>query len=52
MFKRHQRSNEDIAFDILFAVLGFLALIICFYPMYFVVIASPGHYAGGLQAGV
>lgn len=40
MFKRHQRSNEDIAFDILFAVLGFLALIICFYPMYFVVIAS------------
>lgn len=40
MFKRHQRSNEDIAFDILFAVLGFLALIICFYPMYFVVVAS------------
>ncbi|MBR5379696.1 MAG: carbohydrate ABC transporter permease [Clostridia bacterium] len=40
MFKRMQRTNEDIAFDILFNVLGFIALFITFYPMYFVVVAS------------
>lgn len=40
MFKRKQRTNVDIAFDVMFAVLGFLALIICLYPMYFVVVAS------------
>ncbi len=40
MFKRKQRTNTDIAFDVMFAVLGFLALIICLYPMYFVVVAS------------
>ncbi len=40
MFKRMQRTNEDIAFDALFNILGFLALFITFYPMYFVVVAS------------
>ena len=40
LIKRRQRTNEDIAFDILFSVLGFLALIVCFYPMYFVVVGS------------
>ena len=40
MFRRMQRTNEDIAFDILFNVLGFIALFITFYPMYFVVVAS------------
>lgn len=40
MFKRKQRTNVDIAFDVMFAVLDFLALIICLYPMYFVVVAS------------
>lgn len=35
-----QRTNEDIAFDALFNILGFLALFITFYPMYFVVVAS------------
>ena len=40
LIKRRQRTNEDIVFDILFNVLGFLALIVCFYPMYFVVVGS------------
>ncbi len=35
-----QRTNEDIAFDALFNVLGFLALFITFYPMFFVAVAS------------
>ena len=40
MFQRRQRTNQDIAFDVLFNVLGFLALLISFYPMYFVFVAS------------
>ncbi len=40
MFQRRQRTNQDIAFDVLFNVLGFLALMISFYPMYFVFVAS------------
>lgn len=39
-FKRRQRTNSDIAFDILFNVIGFIALFICFYPIYFVVVGS------------
>lgn len=40
LFKRAQRSNQDIFFDCMFNVLGFIALLLCFYPMYFVVVAS------------
>ncbi len=40
LFKRAQRSNQDIFFDCMFNALGFIALFICFYPMYFVLVAS------------
>ena len=40
LFRRRQRTNSDIAFDWMFNIFGFIALIVCFYPMFFVVIAS------------